>query len=614
MKLLGLWQSSMVLQRNCVNVLYGVNANDVTVEFCEKIIHSVKTQSGFRVSIDSLPEGGPYEMLIKSEEEQVLLNDIYIGDVWLLGGQSNMELPIRRTLDVTENDIKNLRMPHIKAFLHKQRYLSCEQPDIAPDGEWISADTGRILDFSGIGYYFAKQIAQQYNVPVGIIQTAQGGTKIECWFSSKHLKSFCKDDDENVQGIDEKQLEQSFLENQVQILNWQNALLNSDKGVSEQWYSNKPQTQSALMPQSFEAFIKKDFNGVLWLFKTFELENTPMQDAKLLLGAIVDADKTYINGKLIGETTYRYPPRKYNIPSKILKKGINTITVRVEISQGHGGFVTGKSYAVITEAQTIDLSGEWQFAIGAQCEPQPPQIFPQGYPSRLYNGMIYPLRHTKICGVAFYQGESNTASASGYCEKLLAAVECWRSLFQNPKLPFLFVQLANYADPFVSGGFAQIRLQQLKAAKLLQNAGMAVSIDVGEDNDLHPQDKITVAKRLFELSRKYAYGEAANPDAPYPRLASQSGSEIIITLENAQALYVKNNSTSVTVCYKNQEQHKCSAKVKDNFMIIANAKENAQGVEYLNQDAPQCNIVYNEKEQPCSPFVCTIKQMKQRKG
>ena len=286
------------------------------------------------------------------------------------------------------------------------------------------------------------------------------------------------------------------------------------------------------IPTSWADAGLKNFYGSIWLRKSFVLPaEAAGKEAVLRLGVIVDSDVAFINGVQVGAVTYRYPPRKYAIPAGITKEGVNTITVRVVSNSGDGGFIEDKPYRIETGGMVIDLTGRWEYRIGAVMEdPLPEPVFFNWKPAGLYNGMLAPLHHHAVKGIVWYQGESNTHKPGEYFGLFERMVGSWRKAWGCDRLPFLYVQLPNFQRPDSEPGpseWAQLREAQLKALSL-PDTGMAVAIDAGEWNDIHPLDKLTVAKRLALAAYKVAYGEDIISSGPVYKEMVKEGNRIII--------------------------------------------------------------------------------------
>ena len=280
----------------------------------------------------------------------------------------------------------------------------------------------------------------------------------------------------------------------------------------------------------------KVFYGSIWLRKSFVLTaEAAGKEAILRLGVIVDSDVVFVNGVQVGTVTYRYPPRKYVIPAGITKEGVNTIIIRVVSNSGDGGFIEDKPYKIEAGGIVIDLTGRWEYRIGAVMEdPLPEPVFFSWKPAGLYNGMLAPLHHYAVKGIAWYQGESNTHKAEEYFGLFERMIGSWRKAWGYDRLPFLYVQLPNFQRAVSEPGpseWAQLREAQLEALSL-PDTGMAVAIDAGEWNDIHPLDKMTAAKRLALAAYKVAYGEDVISSGPVYKDMVKEGNRIIVRFRN----------------------------------------------------------------------------------
>jgi sialate O-acetylesterase len=235
--------------------------------------------------------------------------------------------------------------------------------------------------------------------------------------------------------------------------------------------------------------------------------------ANLWLGTIVDSDTAFINGRNVGETGYRYPPRKYVIPQRVLREGENTIVVRVVCNNGLGEVTVDKPFAVFfgtaagsakadLPSDSIDLTGEWRYTITARTGARPANFFIHWQPSGLYNALIAPVLHFPLRAVLWYQGESNANAfedAREYKTLLKAMIKEWRKRAGEKNLPVVIAGLPVFgtaADP-LRPIWAELRKSQEAVVSDLHHTALAVCYDLGEWNDLHPVNKRAVGERLF---------------------------------------------------------------------------------------------------------------------
>ncbi len=315
-----------------------------------------------------------------------------------------------------------------------------------------------------------------------------------------------------------------------------------------------------------------------------------------------------MNGKFVGTISYQYPPRRYTIPENVLQAGKNIIVVRIISNIGDGGFIKDKPYELIVEGQTYDLKGEWQYQLGAKMEPLPGETFFQYNPMGLFNGMIAPLTHYSVKGINWYQGEANAERPADYCKLLPALITDWRQQWNQPDLPFLYVQLPNFMEPSAQPGesnWALLREAQFKSLSVPET-GMAVAIDIGEWNDIHPLNKEDVGKRLALAAQRVAYGEDIVSSGPIYQSSKIEGNKIIITFSSTgSGLYVKNGGDLKYFAIAGEDKKFVWAKAKivDNTVVVWNDTINHPvAVRYAWANNPEGANLFNQEGLPASPF------------
>ena len=350
-------------------------------------------------------------------------------------------------------------------------------------------------------------------------------------------------------------------------------------------------------------------NGVVWFRKKVNIPVSMVgKKAKIVLGRILDADSVFINGKFIGRTTYLYPRRRYDIQPDILREGENTIVIRVVNSAGRGGFVFDKPYEIETENDTIDLKGEWKFKVGDIMPSLSSQTFIRWKPLGLYNAMIAPLLNYKIKGAIWYQGESNADRPWDYFDLFSAMINDWRNKWNEGDFPFLFVQLPNFMkaknEPSESN-WALLREAQLKTLSL-PNTGMAVTIDIGEWNDIHPVDKKDVGDRLALATEKIAYGDDVVYSGPIYKSMKVEGNKIMLSFSNVGSGLIAKGGGDLkyfAIAGKDKQFVWAKAKIKGDKIIVWNDKiGDPVAVRYAWADNPEGANLYNKEGLPASPF------------
>ena len=504
-KLPALISDGMVLQREQPVKIWGTAdaGESVSVTFMKKKYAATADNNGhWSVTLPSMKAGGPYLMRIND----IKLNDILIGDVWLCSGQSNMELPVSRVTDMFATEINEYSNERIRQIIIPKVYNFHAPQETLSATSWKPMTQENVMNFSALAYFFAKEMYEKTKVPVGIINSSWGGTPIEAWISEEGLKEFpiyindkrLYEDDAYCAHI--KKLEgESFYR-------WNLSLYRSDAGLHEKtpWYASNYDDSNWQTVNMFSRTWGNDglnpIAGSHWLRQNVEIPQTwNNKEVTLRLGCIIDADSVYVNGTFAGTTGYQYPPRIYRIPAGILKPGVNNITVRIISNGGQPEFVQEKPYKLICDDESINLKEEWKYRLGTPMPSAPNMMFFCYKPVCLYNTMIAPLQHYTLRGTVWYQGESNVSRRNEYATLLTAMMADWRRTFSQPELPFYIVELADYlSKEDISGrkAWAEMRLEQAKAAQTTPNAFLIRNNDIGEWNDIHPLDKKTLGRRV----------------------------------------------------------------------------------------------------------------------
>ncbi|MDR3133747.1 MAG: beta galactosidase jelly roll domain-containing protein [Prevotellaceae bacterium] len=528
----------MVLQRDAQLKLWGWAdpAENVTLTFNKKSYRAAADAKGYwEVQVPAQKAGGPYSMRINN----ITLNDIYVGDVWVCSGQSNMETPMQRVLDRYADEVARANNPQVRFFVIPHIYATGAQDDL-DGGEWKAVTPENINPFSALAYFYAQELYSRYKVPQGIIQSAVGGSAIEAWLSEDVLKHYPK---------------YWYAAQPDEPANNAPAAGNRPAGALFQPPQDAGQGKWHLPDIDMSGWKSMDLpgywadkglgavNGVFWFRKKITVPaELAGQEATLRLGCIVNSDSAWVNGTFVGTTGYQYPPRIYKVPAGVLKAGENVISLRVASQFGRGGFVEDKPFRLDIHPspalpdREVELAGKWQYRIGLEYPAffMPPQA--TAFRNRLqvlYDGMIAPLVKYSVKGILWYQGESNTGRAKEYATLFSELVRDWRSKWNKPNLPFLYVQLPNFMTPDVippqESDWAELREVQRKALATVPNTGMAVAIDLGEWNDIHPLNKKDVAHRLVLLARRLAYGENIVASGPLYAGVTVRGDSLVIS-------------------------------------------------------------------------------------
>lgn len=606
----------MVLQRDTkLNIWGWASAGEkVTLRFQNKTYKATAGKDGkWNIVLPAMKAGGPYTMEIKGSNE-ISINDILIGDVWLCSGQSNMVHQMILHRERYEDEIRNANYPQIRHFwIPTLTNLQAPQEDF-PNASWKVANPENALQFSAVAYFFAKKIYDKYKVPIGLINASVGGTPIEAWTSEEGLKDFS-----SVISTIQKNKDTAYVYGTNRAIAAKNESLPKpqDKGLmgTVPWYDTTyvaKNWRTINIPGYWEDQGIKDLDGIVWYRKEIEVPASMTGvPAKIALGRIVDADYLYVNGKLVGNTTYQYPQRRYQVPAGLLKPGKNVLVVKVINNSGKGGFVPDKPYYLSANGQTIDLKDDWQYKVGNAFTTRPfgGSISIQNQPTALYNAMIAPLINYPVKGILWYQGESNVGNASQYEKLLPALIRDWRNKWQQPTVPFLFVQLPNFQEvqylPSESQ-WAVIREASLKTLSV-PNTAMAVTIDLGEWNDIHPDRKKEVGERLALAAGKLAYGDkTVIASGPLYQSQKIDRNKIILSFTNVGSGLITNDSEELSefaIAGADKKFVWGKAKIEGDKVVVWNdVIANPMYVRYAWADNPDNPNLYNKEGLPASPF------------
>ena len=616
-KLPGLVRDSMVLQRDTKVKLWGWagKAEKIHIKFNGKSFKtSADAEGNWAILLPPMKAGGPYTMNITAGNK-ITLKDILIGDVWICSGQSNMVLPMERVKEKYPDEIAGANYPEIRHFFIPTLTDLQKPKNDLPTGYWKPANPTEVLLFSATAYFFAKTIYEKYHVPIGLINASVGGTPVEAWISEDGLKTF----PELVSRI-EKNKDTANVNSMNRAAAAANAA-NSPKKQDDiglngplKWYDTAyvPKGWHNIhLPGYWEDQGIRDLNGVVWYRREIDVPALMTGiPAKIFMGRIVDADELYINGKWIGNVTYQYPPRKYEITAGILKPGKNVITIRVSNYAAKGGFVPDKPYYLTARVQNIDLKGDWLYKVGQVFPPEQidPPISLQNQPTALYNAMIAPLLNYTVKGFLWYQGEANTTNPSAYNELLTALITAWRNQWKLGDIPFLYVQLPNFMETNYlpsESKWAELRESQLKTLSV-PNTGMAVTIDLGEWNDIHPLNKKDVGYRLAVAAEKIAFGSDVVFSGPLYESSKVDGNKIIITFTNAGSGLITNDGEELrqfAIAGMDKKFVWAKAVIKGNtIMAWSENVPEPKYIRYAWADNPDGANLYNKEGLPASPF------------
>ena len=623
-----LFTSNMVLQRDQSLPVWGTASagEKVTVAIgSQKQKTRAAADGSWRVVFKPLSAMTQVPFQVKGRNTIELVN-VAAGDVYLCGGQSNMEFGITKVANANA-EIAAANHPDIRLMLVPRQQASSPQKSFALPASWEVCTPQNIVKggwggFSAVAYFFGRELNQKLNVPIGLLNSDWGGTVAQAWTSRETL---LKRDDLRAQTLAaEAEFKGVRSPANTELQGWLN---NSDGGTKEGLNSSAfddANWKNIRVPGPWEraGIGLENYNGVVWYRRAIEIPAAWQGQAlSLPLGIIGETDTAYFNGTAIGATTDdRKTPRVYAIPANLVKAGRAIIAVRVFNTGGLGGLFGGDNLRLQRQsdaAQSIGLSGAWRVRTStplSELEPLPPPNYDdkeRNLPSLLYNAMIAPINPLALKGVLWYQGEYNDYDPAQYRTLFPQLIADWRA-HRGPQpdgspLPFYFVQLANFkarTNAPVEKGWAELRDAQANALNVEPNTGMATIIDIGEGNDIHPKNKLDVSHRLALIALAKLYGRNVEYSGPTFELLKLNGSVARVQFSHAQGLKTTDGAAPSGFALQNASGtwFSAAARIEGNAVVLSNPAVAApQAVRYAWANNPAVNLV-NASGLPASPF------------
>lgn len=616
---------NMVLQQKTDITFYGdaTKNKQLTVKtgWNGKEYHTEADGQGkWSLKIPTPAAGGPYEITF-SDGKKLQLKNVMIGEVWFCSGQSNMEMPVAGWGKVMnyEQEIAEAAYPAIRLFQVKKNTSLAPLKEVESTlGGWQECSSATVPEFSALAYFYARALWKELNVPIGVIDCTWGGTPAEAWMNHETLRQvmgFREEMDKLERlGFDPNRMEQAYSEERA---HWQSLFTEKDKGMENGklcWTApslSEEDWQTISLPGYWEGKGLKDFDGIIWFRRSLEIPaEWAGKPLTLRLGMIDDEDITYFNGVEIARGAGYMTPRTYTIPAKFVKAGKAVLAVRVSDFGGEGG-IHGKAEELYVEAdgKRISLAGDWKYRIGLSLKGFPPApvspIQSSSYPTVLFNAMVKPWTAFPIKGVIWYQGEANVGRSEQYGDLFPALITDWRRQWRS-NFPFYFVQLANFMESKKiqpNSEWAALREAQTKALKLDQ-VGMAVTIDIGLADDIHPKNKQEVGRRLALLALAGSYGKNVSSSAPVFQNYIIKGDKMELDFGQKQDGFKIKDTTlkGFTIAGPDRVFYSAEAMVQNGKIIVSSPKVSVPlAARYGWADNPDCNL-YGENGLPVAPF------------
>ena len=557
-----------VFQRDLALPVWGIGdpGSEVTVSFAgQQKTTSVADDGRWTVTLDPMPASADGRtMTIAGSDGTIEVKDILVGEVWLCGGQSNMEWQLRSSMN-SEEEIAAGDLPWLRRI--KAPHVLARTPQSDIETAWEVSTTTTAGNFTAVGTFMARRLHEELGVPIGLLDINWGGTRAEPWTATVSMKRHPRFRErvlkleretarwgdrstDEINKLFRKQMEQF----EQQTDEWWEKKLAGDPGVEGSWAA------PAFVDEDWEEMPvpglwsgkNESWDGFVWYRTTVDVPEAWIgKDLLLQPGAIDDADITYWNGKEIGRTTNQHAAmRKYIISGDLIQSGQATIAIAALDTGGAGG-ITGASSAIkirpvsAKDSEAIPLAGSWKINRGNKFSgdrgPYPPAA-PQAPgrktsdPGVMFNAMLSPFASYGIRGAIWYQGESNAGQAAEYTELLPLMIGSWREAWGQGDFPFGIVQLAAFkavSDNPVQGGWATLREAQDFTHRVVKNTGLAVLTDVGDARDIHPRNKQAVGKRLAEWALHRCHGRSDLPESgPFYRSYEVDGDSIVVSFDH----------------------------------------------------------------------------------
>ena len=605
---------NMVLQRGQPNAFWGwaKPGEKIHVVVAEKSGDAIACADGRWQARVVPPASGECVVTIDGPQ-QVKLQHVLVGDVWLCGGQSNMQFGLPGA-DDGANEVAAADQPNIRLFTVASR--SAYAPADVPKGVWKICSPKTVAEsggFSAVAYFFARRVQRQTGVPIGLVQDCLGGTPVECWMSPTTLHTL-KDFERPM--VEVERLRAAHAPGYGSyLMHW---LDEFDLGARGPSWADPALDDHAWkivrLPGGFAEFGLEEVPAVVWFRRELTLPDPlPAGAATLHLGVIEKMDTAYVNGSWVGASSWVENPRAYRLAAGMLQPGRNVIAVRVFKLKSKLGFLTAPEKIRLTlgDGTELPVAGEWRAAMSVDA--RPPHPLPLGYenyptmPTVLYQGMIAPVAPLAITGALWYQGKANSNRAFQYRSLLPLMIADWRRAFGQGEFPFLIVQLPAFQsrkDQPGSDDWAELREAQALTARTVANCGLAVTIDTGEADNIHPKAKQPVGERLALLALAQHYGKKIVSHGPIFRALEREGGALRLSFDHTEGgLAIQGERLAeFSLAGSDRQWHWADAKIEGDTVVVSSPDvAEPVAVRYAWQANPRATL-FNAVGLPAAPF------------
>jgi len=602
---------NMVLQRDKANTIWGWSepGEPVVVQIGERTVSAVAgADRRWQVKIQPPPAGGPYTIKITGHEN-VQLQNVMVGDVWLCGGQSNMGLPLQFARNGAD-EVKAANYPEIR-FFSVSGNPAYHHHDIV-EGSWKAVSPETADRISAVGYYFARKVQQEIHVPIGLVVDAMGGTPAESWTSAAALGPLHDFD------LPLAELRRLAAEGAPEygnyVMHWYDKY---DIGLKGNWAAEELDDSSwkpVDIPGGFAELGVPETPALAWFRKEIVLPDPlPAGRSVLFLGSVERMDTAYVNGKFAGASAWVENPRVYALGEGLLKPGRNILAIRVMKTKPEGGFL-GKPeelHLMLGDKSIIPLAGKWKGKLSVDAgSPQPVPVAFENWPvmpAVLYEGMLSPIAPLSITGALWYQGEQNSERGYQYRRILPVMIADWRRLFGQGDFPFYIVSLPAFkhrSSSPVDDAWAETRESQALTAASVPNSCLAVTIDTGDPDNIHAKDKQPVGERLALCALAKHYGEKVVYSGPTLKSVERLPASIRLHFANADGgLAVKGTKLEeFAIAGEDRKWVWADAHIEGDTVVVSSpSAPNPKEVRYAWQSNPAATL-FNGAGLPAVPF------------
>ncbi|MSR44973.1 MAG: hypothetical protein EXS15_06425 [Phycisphaerales bacterium] len=602
----------------------------------------------WRTQLPSLTASAtPLTLRVTCGSESIVRGDVLVGEVWLCCGQSNMEMSVAASDDGAQfaaslpSTVRCFTAPHEMA----------PSPRDDQSAQWVVATSQTAGHFTAVGAWFAARLQSSLDVPIGLLSINWGGSPAEAWTPAncvgKHPTFASAVAAQQAQGAAFEQrspsdvkvaAEQASRAYDAAIGAYWEALQTKDPGFQQQWQRGTADSSSGWsvgqVPGAHGAALGTEslakFDGGTWWRRSVTLPQSWVgRDLKLSLGPIDDSDVAWVNGTEVGRTTGLHAAaRNYLVPAAAVRAGSNDVTVFVLDTGGAGGMYGTIDQLVIApsaptgltgaDVKPVSLAGEWRWKRGLEGggDFAPTSVTTAAVNplatwnafGSMWNAMMAPIATYGVRGAIWYQGESNADRAAQYRELLPLMIRAWRESWRQGDFPFGIVQLAAFhaaSENPVEGVWSDLRDAQLNTMRVVPKCGLAVTLDVGDANDIHPRNKKAVGERLAGWALAQVYGKGGEWSGPIFKSATTRGATMVIEFDHADGLSALGGAAvgGFAIAGADGKFEWATATIQGSTVVVSNEKvRNPTTVRYAWSCNPVRANLINGAGLPASPF------------